>query len=142
LSTMTAVVTLQENVRWKIEAGTGHSVLIDGPVEAGGENAGFRPMELMLMALGGCMAYDMLMILRRMREDVSNYQVKLVGQRAEEPPTVYTEVTLEHTITGFGLQEANVKRALNLAESKYCSASAMFSKTAKLNHTIKIVEDK
>ena len=139
---MTAVVTLQENVRWKVEAGSGHSLTVDGPVEAGGENAGFRPMELMLLGLGGCLAYDMLMILRRMREDVSGYQLKLVGQRADEPPTVYTEVTLEHTITGYGIDEANVKRALNLAESKYCSASAMFSKTAKLNHKLHIVEDK
>jgi putative redox protein len=142
MSTMTAVVTLQENVRWKAEAGSGHSVFVDGPVEAGGENAGFRPMELMLLGLGGCMAYDMLMILRRMREDITGYQLKLVGQRADDPPTVYTDVTLEHTITGFGVNEANVKRALNLAESKYCSASAMFSKTAKLNHTLRIVEDK
>ena len=139
---MTAVVTLQENVRWKADAGSGHSVIIDGPVEAGGENAGFRPMELMLLGLGGCLAYDMLMILRRMRQDVTGYQLKLVGHRAEEPPTVYTEVNLEHTITGYGIDEANVKRALNLAESKYCSASAMFSKTAKLNHTLHIVEDK
>ena len=142
MSTMTAVVTLQENVRWKAEAGSGHSVIVDGPVEAGGDNAGFRPMELMLLGLGGCMAYDMLMILRRMREDVSGYQLKLNGTRADDLPSVYTEVNLEHTITGFGLNEANVKRALNLAEAKYCSASAMFSKTAKLNHTLTIVEDK
>ncbi|MHB1130871.1 MAG: OsmC family protein [Chloroflexota bacterium] len=142
MSKMTAVVTLQENVRWTAQAGSGHSVTIDGPVEAGGEDAGFRPMELMLLALGGCMAYDMLMILRRMREDVTSYELKLDGTRADEPPTVYTNVTLEHTITGVGINEANVKRALNLAESKYCSASAMFSKTAKLTHSLNIVEDK
>jgi putative redox protein len=70
MSTITAVVTLQENVRWKAEADSGHSVTIDGPIEAGGENAGFRPMELMLIGLGGCMAYDMLMILRRMHEAI------------------------------------------------------------------------
>jgi len=142
MSTITAVVTLQENVRWKAEADSGHSVTIDGPIEAGGENAGFRPMELMLIGLGGCMAYDMLMILRRMHEDITGYHLKLNGTRADEPPTIYTEVNLEHTITGYGIKEANVKRALSLAESKYCSASAMFSKSAKLNHTIHIIDGK
>ncbi|MDA8216251.1 MAG: OsmC family protein [Dehalococcoidales bacterium] len=140
MSTNTAVVTLQENVRWKAESGSGHSVIIDGPVEAGGENAGFRPMELMLVALGGCMAYDMLMILTRMREDITGYELKANGERADDPPTVYTSVKLEHTITGHDVSEANVKRALSLAENKYCSASAMFSKTAKLTNSFRIVE--
>lgn len=142
MSTMTAVVTLQEDMRWDAKAGSGNSVIIAGPAEADGDDAGFRPMELMLLGLGGCMAYDMLMVLRRMREDVSGYQLKLDGERAEHPPTVYINVTLEHTIVGYNISEANVKRALSLAESKYCSASAMFSKTAKLNHTLRIEEAK
>jgi putative redox protein len=135
-----AIVTLQEGVRWEAVAGSGHSVVIDGPAEAGGENAGFRPMELMLLALGGCMGFDMLMILRRMRQEVTGYQVRLAGERAEAPPTVFTEVRLEHTITGKGIAEASVKRALELAEHRYCSASAMFSKTARLTHSFKIEE--
>jgi putative redox protein len=87
------------------------------------------------------MGYDMVMILRRMRKEVTGYQINLTGQRAEDPPSVYTEVVLEHVITGRGLSEAAVERALDLAENKYCSASAMFSKTATLIHKYRIGEN-
>ena len=140
MSTMRATISLQGGVRFTAEAGSGHTLIIDGPLEAGGENAGFRPMELMLLGLGGCLAYDVLMILRRMREDVTGYQLNLVGERAEDPPSVYTTVTLEHIVTGKGISESSLKRALSLAESKYCSASAMFAKTARLIHTVRVIE--
>jgi len=116
----------------------GHRLIVDGPAEAGGTNAGFRPMELMLLGLGFCMGYDMVMILRRMRKEVTSYRIHLTGKRAEDPPTVYTEVTLEHVITGKGISEASVERAIELAENKYCSASAMFSKTATLINKYRI----
>jgi putative redox protein len=138
MSTMTAQVTLLENVRWEGKAGSGHSLLIDGPLEAGGENAGFRPMELMLLGLGSCIAYDTLMILRRMRQRVTSYQVSLIGERAEDPPAVYTTVTLEHVIAGRNVSEDSVQRALALAEDKYCAAWAMFSKTARLFNSCRI----
>jgi len=137
---MTATVTLKEKVLWEGTAGSGHRVVMDGPAEAGGSNAGFRPMELMLLGLGFCMGYDMVMILRRMRKEVTGYQIRLTGQRPEEPPSVYTEVTLEHTLTGKGISPEAVERALELAEYKYCSASAMFSKTATLINTYRIEE--
>ena len=140
MSTMRATISLQGGVRFTAEAGSGHTLIIDGPLEAGGENAGFRPMELMLLGLGGCLAYDVLMILRRMREDVTGYQLNLVGERAEDPPSVHTTVTLEHIVTGKGISESSLKRALSLAESKYCSASAMFAKTARLIHTVRVIE--
>ncbi len=140
METMTATVNLKEKVQWEGTAGSGHCVIMDGPVEAGGSNAGFRPMELMLLGLGFCMGYDMVMILRRMRKEVTGYQIRLTGQRSEEPPAVYTEVTLEHVITGKGIPKESVERALELAEHKYCSASAMFSKTAALISTYRIEE--
>ena len=140
METMTAVVTLKEKVLWEGAAGSGHRVTVEGPAEAGGTDAGFRPMELMLLGLGFCMGYDMVMILRRMRKEVTAYQIRLTGQRAEEPPSVYTEVTLEHFITGKGIPPESVERALELAEHKYCSASAMFSKTATLINTYRIEE--
>ena len=133
-----AVVTLQEKVRWEGVADSGHRLIVDGPMEAGGNNAGFRPMELMLLGLGCCMGYDMVMILRRMRKEVTGYQIRLTGQRADDPPSVYTEVTLEHVITGRGISKESVERAIELAESRYCSASAMFSKTAKLINRYRI----
>src|SRR4030042_2995301 len=129
---MSATVSLREKVLWEGVAGSGHRLLVDGPVEAGGSNVGFRPMELMLLGLGFCMGYDMVMILRRMRKEVTGYQIHLTGKRAEDPLRAYTEVTLEHVITGKGISEASVERAIELAEHKYCSASAMFSKTATL----------
>ncbi len=140
METMTATVTLKEKVLWEGTAGSGHGVVMDGPTEAGGSNAGFRPMELMLLGLGFCMGYDMVMILRRMRKEVTGYQIRLTGKRAEDPPTVYTEVTLEHVLTGKGISPESVERALELAEHKYCSASAMFAKTATLINTYRIEE--
>jgi putative redox protein len=140
METMTATVTLKEKVLWEGTAGSGHRVVMDGPAEAGGSNAGFRPMELMLLGLGFCMGYDMVMILRRMRKEVTGYRIRLTGQRSEEPPGVYTEVTLEHVLTRKGIPPESVERALELAEHKYCSASAMFSKTATLIHTYRIEE--
>jgi len=138
MTVMSATVSLRENVLWEGAAGSGHRLLVDGPVEAGGSNAGFRPMELMLLGLGCCMGFDMVLILRRMRKEVTGYEIHLTGQRNDEPPSVYTEVSLEHVITGKGISKESVERALELAEGKYCSASAMFSKTAKLINTYHI----
>jgi putative redox protein len=137
---MTATVTLKEKVLWEGTAGSGHGVVMDGPAEAGGNNTGFRPMELILLGLGFCMGYDMVMILRRMRKEVTGYRIQLTGKRSEEPPSVYTEVTLEHVITGKGISRDSVERALELAEHKYCSASAMISKTATLVNTYRVEE--
>jgi putative redox protein len=137
---MKATVTMGQDSRWEGVSGSGHRLTVDGPPEAGGKNEGFRPMELMLLGLGMCMGYDMVRILRRMRKEVIGYQIQLTGQRAEDPPSIYTEVILEHVITGKGLSEASVERALDLAESKYCSASAMFSKTATLVNKYRIEE--
>jgi putative redox protein len=139
--TMQATVTWERQVCFQARAGSGHSLTIDGPAEAGGEDRGFRPMELMLLGLAGCMALDVLTILRRMRQPVSAYQVDIQGERAEQPPRVYTEVTIEHTLQGDGLTDDAVQRALSLAESKYCSASAMFAKTAAIKNTYRIVKD-
>lgn len=140
MSVMKAVVTMGKDTRWEGVSGSGHHLSADGPPEAGGKNAGFRPMELMLLGLGLCLGYDMVMILRRMRKEVTGYQIQLTGQRAEDPPSIYTEVILEHVITGKGLSKAAVERALDLAENKYCSAAAMFAKTATLTNTFRIEE--
>ncbi|HWU37432.1 MAG TPA: OsmC family protein [Candidatus Acidoferrum sp.] len=140
MATMTGTVTLQTGVQFEGVAGSGHRLTTDGPVEAGGRNGGFRPMELMLLGLGCCMAYDMLHILRRMRQNVTGYKINLTGRRAEESPTVYIEVTLEHIVAGESISEEVMLRALDLAENKYCSASAMFAKTAKLTHKFHIEE--
>jgi putative redox protein len=135
----TATITFQGDVRFEAQADSGHKVIIDGPAEAGGANAGFRPMELMLLGMAGCMAFDVMMILRRMRQEVTAYRVQVQAERAEEPPRVYTDVRLEHVFQGKDLSASSVQRAIELAETTYCSGSAMFQKTAKVTNTFRIL---
>jgi putative redox protein len=136
---MEGTVTFLEKVRFQAKAESGHAVTIDGPQEAGGQNAGFRPMELMLLGLGSCMAFDVLMILRKMHQEVTFYTVSIAGERSEDPPRVYTEVRMEHVFKGPGLKPQAIQRAIDLAETTYCSASAMFAKTAKVVNTFRIL---
>ena len=140
MSKMTGSVTLEGGARWRARAGSGHTLIIDGPADHGGENAGFRAMELMLLSLGGCLGGAMLHILKRMRQDVTGYEVSLDGTRAEEPPTIYKQIVLRHTITGRGLDEGAVKRALALVEDKYCAAHATLAATTRLVHEVRLVE--
>lgn len=122
------------------ETGSGHAVVMDGSAEAGGRNIGIRPMEMMLLGLGGCTAFDIVMILERMREKVTGLDIALEGERATEDPKVYTHVKLIYKVTGHNLKPANVERAVNLSAEKYCSASAMFAHTAKIEHSFEIIE--
>jgi putative redox protein len=120
------------------ETGSGHGVVMDGAPEAGGRNIGPRPMEMMLLGLGGCTAFDIVMILEKARARVTGCEVELVGIRADEEPKVFTEVKLVYTIRGHDLKPALVERAVTLSAEKYCSASKMFEKTATLTHEWKI----
>ena len=123
------------------ETGSGHAVVMDGSAEAGGRNIGIRPMEMMLLGLGGCTAFDIVMILERMREKVTGLDIALEAERAGEDPKVFTHVKLIYKVTGRNLKPANVERAVNLSAEKYCSASAMFEKTAKIEHSFEIIEE-
>ncbi len=123
------------------ESGSGHALVMDGSPESGGRNIGVRPMELMLLGLGGCTAFDIVMILERMREKVTGLDIALEGERATEDPKVFTHVKLVYKITGRKLKPANVERAVKLSEEKYCSASAMFGMTAKIEHSFEILEE-
>jgi len=123
------------------ESGSGHAVVMDGAPESGGRNIGVRPMEMLLLGLGGCTAFDIVMILERMREKVTGLDIALEGERAGEDPKVFTHVKLIYKITGRNLKAANVERAVNLSAEKYCSASAMFGKTATIEHRFEIIEE-
>ena len=123
------------------ESGSGHAVVMDGAPEAGGRNIGVRPMEMMLLGLGGCTAFDVVMILERMREKVTALDIGLEAERAAEDPKVFTHVKIIYKLTGHGLKPANVERAINLSAEKYCSASMMFGKTATIEHAFEIIED-
>jgi len=123
------------------ESGSGHSVVMDGAVEAGGRNIGVRPMEMLLLGLGGCTAFDVVMILQRGRQDVRGCEIELDSERAAEDPKVFTKVRMSFTVRGRNLDPAKVARAIALSHEKYCSASAMFEKSATIEQEWRIVED-
>jgi putative redox protein len=122
------------------ESGSGHSVVMDGAPEAGGRNIGVRPMEMLLLGLGGCTAFDVVMILEKSREKVTGCEVELDAERAEEDPKIFTRVKMIYTVTGKDLKPSSVERAIKLSAEKYCSASKMFEFTAKIEHEWKIIE--
>ena len=122
------------------EAGSGHSVVMDGAPDAGGRNIGFRPMEMLLVGLGGCSAFDVVLILKRGREQVTDCVVELDADRAETDPKVFTNIRMRYIVTGRALDPKKVERAVNLSAEKYCSASAILNKTALITHTVEIVE--
>jgi putative redox protein len=122
------------------ESGSGHAVVMDGPPEGGGRNLGFRPMEMLLLGLGGCSAYDVVLILKRGREQVTDCVVDIEAERAEIDPKVFTKIELRYTVKGVKLDPKKVERAIALSNEKYCSASAILDKTATLTHSFEIVE--
>ena len=122
------------------ESGSGHAVVMDGAPAAGGRNIGVRPMEMLLLGLGGCTAFDVVMILEKGREKITGCEIELDAERADTEPKVFTHVKLIFTITGKDLKPAAVERAIRLSEEKYCSATAMFQKTAKIESEWRIVE--
>jgi putative redox protein len=121
------------------ESGSGHAIVMDGAPENGGRNIGVRPMEMLLLGLGGCTAFDVVHILEKSREKVTGCEIELDSERASEDPKVFTAVKLIYTLRGDNLKPAAVERAINLSAEKYCSASKMFEPTAKITHEWKII---
>ena len=125
---------------FRAETGSGHMVAMDGAPEGGGNNLAPRPMEMVLLGTGGCSAYDVVLILKRGREDVRGCDVTLQAERAEADPKVFTKINVHYVISGRNLKPAAVARAVQLSHEKYCSASIMLAKTAEMTHTHEIVE--
>ena len=121
------------------ESGSGHAIVMDGPQDHGGRNLGMRPMEMLLLGMGGCTEFDVMMMLRKSRQDVSSCEVQLEAQRAETEPKVFTAIHAHFVIYGTNLNEKHVQRAIALSAEKYCSASIMLEKTAKITHDYEIV---
>jgi putative redox protein len=122
------------------ESESGHAIVIDGPQEGGGRNLGVRPMEMLLMGMGACTAYDVVHILRKGRHDVTDCVVELDGERADTTPKVFTSIHVRYVITGHHLQEEAVRRAVELTATKYCSATIMLSKVVDITHSYEIIE--
>lgn len=136
---MTARATLERGMRFDAQSGSGHHVTLDA-AEHGGQDAGFRPMELLLVGLAGCTGMDVISILRKKRQDVTGYEVRVRGVRSEDHPMVFVEITVEHIVTGHAIQAEALARAIQLSEERYCGAGAMLGKVAHLTHAYRIVE--
>ncbi len=137
---MKARIKWVEKVKFLGESASGHAVLMDGPPESGGENRGVRPMEMLLLGMGGCTAFDVIHILKKARQPVTDCVVELSAERAESEPKVFTRIHVHFEVSGEGLKEKQVQRAVELSAEKYCSASIMLGKTAEITHDYTIKE--
>lgn len=137
---MKARVKWVDGVMFIGEAPSGHAVVMDGAPESGGRNMGVRPMEMLLLGMGGCTSFDVVEILRKGRAELVDCVVELEAERAGEIPKVFTRIHAHFVVSGRGLKESAVERAVKLSAEKYCSASIMFAKTAKVTHDFEIVE--
>lgn len=123
------------------ESGSGHTVVMDGPADAGGRNIGIRPMEMLLLGVGGCAAFDVVSILRKARQDVSGCVAEVEAERADAIPAVFEKIHIRFIVSGRGLDESRVRRAVELSAEKYCSASIMLRKAGvEMSHDFEIRE--
>ena len=141
----TGALATRSNMGFLAETGSGHTLMMDGAPDAakpdnGGQNLAPRPMELLLAGAGGCTAYDVVLILKRGRHDVRGCSVKLSADRAETDPKVFTTINMHFTVTGKALSTAAVERAIAMSHDKYCSASVMLGKTARITTSFEVLE--
>jgi len=136
---MKARVKWAEDLLFIGESGTGHTIVMDGPEELGGHGTGMRPMELLLLGMGGCTSFDMIQMLKKGRQDIRDCVVEIDSERSEEIPKVFTKIHVHYKVSGKNLKEAQVKRAVELSTEKYCSASLMLGKTAEISHDYEII---
>ena len=122
---MEATIKWVDGAMFLAESGSGHSVVMDGPPDLGGRNMGVRPMEMLLMGLGGCSAFDVMSMLKKSRQDVTDCRAELQAERADAVPAVFTKIRLHFVVSGRELKESQVARAVALSAEKYCSASIM-----------------
>ena len=137
---MKARIQWRGEVSFEAESGSGHRLILDGAPEHGGHNEGLRPMEAVLIGVGACSAFDVVSILKKARQRVSDCVVELEADRADTPPKVFTQIRMRFVVSGSGLKASAVERAVNLSAEKYCSATAMLRPTVDIRHEVEIVE--
>jgi putative redox protein len=137
---MTVHATLETGMRFDVETGSGHHVVLDTDEHNGGQESGPRPMEMLLVALASCAGMDIISILRKKRQEVTGYELRVHGMRAEKHPKVFVDLTVEHIFTGHNIRPEAVQRAIELTEKRYCGASAMLEKTATIKNTFRIID--
>lgn len=135
---MKSKVKWLDNMTFIGESASGHAVVMDGPPEFGGQNLGIRPMEMLILGLGGCSTFDVILILKKSRQQVEHCEVELDYDRAEENPKVYTRIHMHFIVSGKDLDESKVEKAISLSAERYCSASIMLGKTADITHDFEI----
>lgn len=139
---MRATVKWVEDAMFVGESGSGHAVVMDGPSDQGGRNMGVRPMEMMLLGLGGCAAFDVVSILKKSRQKIADCRVELSAERAEGVPSPFTKIHLHFIVSGSDLKATQVARAVNLSAEKYCSASIMLAAAGvALSHDFEVRDD-
>jgi len=137
---MKATVKWLDNMSFVGESESGHSVVMDGPPDSGGRNMGVRPMEMVLLGMGGCTAFDLVLILQRQRQQVVDCRVELDADRADDVPKVFTRIHVHYVVTGKGLDDNKVARAVEMTAEKYCSVSIMLAQSVDITHDYEIVE--
>ena len=137
---MKATVKWLDNMSFVGESESGHSVVMDGPPDSGGRNMGVRPMEMVLLGMGGCTAFDLVLILQRQRQQVIDCRVELDADRADDVPKVFTRIHVHYVVTGKGLDDKKVARAVEMTAEKYCSVSIMLAQSVDITHDYEIVE--
>lgn len=136
---VSATVKMVEGLQLIGYASSGHGVVLDTSPEVGGQNKGSTPMELVLIALGGCTAMDVISIMQKKKQDLKGLEIKIDGLRSDEHPRVYKEINIHYIFKGKNLSEDACKRSIELSQEKYCSVSAMLSKVAVIKYTWEIV---
>ena len=136
-----AKVTLGDGMQFSAVAGSGHTVVMDADPESGGRDKGSRPIELLLMAFGGCSGMDVISVLRKKKEKVSKFEMNVKGEQADTFPHKYTSIHIEYVVTGKDISEDAVKRAVELSLDKYCAVGATLSGTANITHSYKVISE-
>ena len=130
-----------EDMTYVAQSPSGHALVMDGPPELGGHNLGPRPMEMLLMGMGGCTAVDVVSILRKARQNLRGCEIEIAAERADSDPKVFTQIHVHFILTGPDLSAKHIERAIHLSAEKYCSASIMLGQTAKITHTFEIRQE-
>ena len=137
---MKARVKLIEGVSFAGQSESGHTVVMDGPPDSGGKNLGVRPMEMLLLGLGGCSAFDVVHILRKSRQAITDCIAEIDATRADTDPKVFIRIHVHFIVSGRGLDPKRVEQAVKLSAEKYCSASIMLGKVAEITHDFEVLE--
>jgi putative redox protein len=138
---MKSTIKHVDNMQFIGTADSGHAVVMDGPPSVGGNNTGAKPSELLLMGFGGCTGMDVISILRKKKQDVTDFEMHVNGETSESHPKMFTDIHIEYVVTGRNISEDAVKRAIELSLERYCTVGTTIGKAAKITHSYKIIQE-